>query len=98
MKQIRKLLALVLACMTLVLALPPTALAANRGEPAGYVSQVNSTFTMPKPGQALPTTATNYVADAIVTATREPSGNVAVDQTYTCKVRLVLGDGDGNPS
>lgn len=97
MKQIRKLLALVLACMTLVLALPPTALAANRGEPAGYVSQVNSTFTMPKPGQALPTTATNYVADTIVTATREPSGNVAVDQTYTCKVRLVLGDGDGYP-
>ena len=77
MKQIRKLLALVLACMTLVLALPPTALAANRGEPAGYVSQVNSTFTMPKPGQALPTTATNYVADTIVTATREPSGNRA---------------------
>ena len=97
MKQIRKLLALVLACMTLVLALPPTALAANRGEPAGYVSQVNSTFTMPKPGQALPTTATNYVADAIVTATREPSGNVAVDQTDTCKLRLVLGDGDGYP-
>ena len=97
MKQIRKLLALVLACLTLVLALPSTALAANRGEPAGYVSQVNSTFTMPKPGQALPTTATNYVADTIVTATWEPSGNVAVDQTYTCKVRLVLGDGDGYP-
>ena len=37
MKQIRKLLALVLACLTLVLALPSTALAANRGEPAGYV-------------------------------------------------------------
>ena len=97
MKQIRKLLALVLACLTLVLALPSTALAANRGEPAGYVSQVNSVFTMPKPGQALPTTATNYVADTIVTATWEPSGNVAVDQTYTCKVRLVLGDGDGYP-
>ena len=97
MKQIRKLLALVLACLTLVLALPSTALAANRGEPAGYVSQVNSAFTMPKPGQALPTTATNYVADTIVTATWEPSGNVAVDQTYTCKVRLVLGDGDGYP-
>ena len=97
MKQIRKLLALVLACLTLVLALPSTALAANRGEPAGYVSQVNSTFTMPKPGQALPTTATNYVADTIVTAAWEPSGNVAVDQTYTCKVRLVLGDGDGYP-
>ena len=97
MKQIRKLLALVLACLTLVLALPSTALAANRGEPAGYVSQVNSTFTMPKPGQALPTTATNYVADTIVTASWEPSGNVAVDQTYTCKVRLVLGDGDGYP-
>ena len=47
MKQIRKLLALVLACLTLVLALPSAALAANRGEPAGYVSQVNSTFTMP---------------------------------------------------
>ena len=97
MKQIQKLLALVLACLTLVLALPSTALAANRAEPAGYVSQVNSTFTMPKPGQALPTTATNYVADTIVTATWEPSGNVAVDQTYTCKVRLVLGDGDGYP-
>ena len=97
MKQIRKLLALVLACLTLVLALPSTALAANRGEPAGYVSQVNSAFTMPKPGQALPTTATNYVADTIVTATWEPSGSVAVDQTYTCKVRLVLGDGDGYP-
>ena len=97
MKQIRKLLALVLACLTLVLALPSTALAANRGEPAGYVSQVNSAFTMPKPGQALPTTATNYVADTIVTAAWEPSGNVAVDQTYTCKVRLVLGDGDGYP-
>ena len=97
MKQIRKLLALVLACLALVLALPSTALAANRGEPAGYVSQVNSAFTMPKPGQALPTTATNYVADTIVTATWEPSGNVAVDQTYTCKVRLVLGDGDGYP-
>ena len=97
MKQIRKLLALVLACLTLVLALPSTALAANRGEPAGYVSQVNSAFTMPKPGQALPTTATNYMADTIVTATWEPSGNVAVDQTYTCKVRLVLGDGDGYP-
>ena len=97
MKQIRKLLALVLSCMTLVLALPSTALAANRGEPAGYVSQVNSAFTMPKPGQALPTTATNYVADTIVTAAWEPSGNVAVDQTYTCKVRLVLGDGDGYP-
>ena len=97
MKQIRKLLALVLACLTLVLTLPSTALAANRGEPAGYVSQVNSTFTMPKPGQALPTTATNYVADTIVTAAWEPSGNVAVDQTYTCKVRLVLGDGDGYP-
>lgn len=97
MKQIRKLLALVLACLTLVLALPSTALAANRGEPAGYVSQVNSAFTMPKPGQALPTTATNYVADTIVTASWEPSGNVAVDQTYTCKVRLVLGDGDGYP-
>ena len=97
MKQIRKLLALVLACLTLVLTLPSTALAANRGEPAGYVSQVNSVFTMPKPGQALPTTATNYVADTIVTATWEPSGNVAVDQTYTCKVRLVLGDGDGYP-
>ena len=97
MKQIRKLLALVLACMTLVLTLPSTALAANRGEPAGYVSQVNSAFTMPKPGQALPTTATNYVADTIVTASWEPSGNVAVDQTYTCKVRLVLGDGDGYP-
>ena len=97
MKQIRKLLALVLACLTLVLALPSTALAANRGEPAGYVSQVNSTFIMPKPGQALPTTATNYVADTIVTASWEPSGNVAVDQTYTCKVRLVLGDGDGYP-
>ena len=97
MKQIRKLLALVLACLTLVLALPSTALAANRGEPAGYVSQVNSAFTMLKPGQALPTTATNYVADTIVTATWEPSGNVAVDQTYTCKVRLVLGDGDGYP-
>ena len=97
MKQIRKLLALVLACLTLVLVLPSTALAANRGEPAGYVSQVNSAFTMPKPGQALPTTATNYVADTIVTATWEPSGNVAVDQTYTCKVRLVLGDGDGYP-
>ena len=97
MKHIRKLLALVLACLTLVLALPSTALAANRGEPAGYVSQVNSAFTMPKPGQALPTTATNYVADTIVTATWEPSGNVAVDQTYTCKVRLVLGDGDGYP-
>lgn len=97
MKQIRKLLALVLACLTLVLALPSTALAANRGEPAGYVSQVNSVFTMPKPGQALPTTATNYVADTIVTATWEPSGSVAVDQTYTCKVRLVLGDGDGYP-
>ena len=97
MKQIRKLLALVLACLTLVLALPSTALAANRGEPAGYVSQVNSVFTMPRPGQALPTTATNYVADTIVTATWEPSGNVAVDQTYTCKVRLVLGDGDGYP-
>ena len=95
MKQIRKLLALVLACLTLVLALPSAALAANRGEPAGYVSQVNSVFTMPKPGQALPTTATNYVADTIVTATWEPSGNVTVDQTYTCKVRLVLGDGDG---
>ena len=91
MKQMRKLLALVLAWLTLVLALPSTALAANRGEPAGYVSQVNSAFTMPKPGQALPTTATNYVADTIVTATWEPSGNVAVDQTYTCKVRLVLG-------
>ena len=97
MKQIRKLLALVLACLTLVLALPSTALASNRGEPAGYVSQVNSTFTMPKPGQALPTTATNYVADTIVTAAWEPSGSVAVDQTYTCKVRLVLGDGDGYP-
>lgn len=97
MKQIRKLLALVLACLTLVLALPSTALAANRGEPAGYVSQVNSAFTMPKPGQALPTTVTNYVADTIVTATWEPSGSVAVDQTYTCKVRLVLGDGDGYP-
>ena len=97
MKQIRKLLALVLACLTLVLTLPSTALAANRGEPAGYVSQVNSAFTMPKPGQALPTTATNYVADTIVTASWEPSGNVAVDQTYTCKVRLVLGDGDGYP-
>ena len=97
MKQIRKLLALVLACLTLVLALPSTALAANRGEPAGYVSQVNSAFTMPKPGQALPTAATNYVADTIVTAAWEPSGNVAVDQTYTCKVRLVLGDGDGYP-
>ena len=97
MKQIRKLLALVLACLTLMLALPSAALAANRGEPAGYVSQVNSTFTMPKPGQALPTTATNYVADTIVTASWEPSGNVAVDQTYTCKVRLVLGDGDGYP-
>ena len=97
MKQIRKLLALVLACLALVLALPSTALAANRGEPAGYVSQVNSAFTMPKPGQALPTTATNYVADTIVTAAWEPSGNVAVDQTYTCKVRLVLGDGDGYP-
>ena len=97
MKQIRKLLALVLACLTLVLALPSTALAANRGESAGYVSQVNSVFTMPRPGQALPTTATNYVADTIVTATWEPSGNVAVDQTYTCKVRLVLGDGDGYP-
>lgn len=97
MKQIRKLLALVLACMTLVLALPSTALAANRGEPAGYVSQVNSAFTMPKPGQALPTAATNQVADTIVTATWEPSGSVAVDQTYTCKVRLVLGDGDGYP-
>ena len=97
MKQIRKLLALVLACLTLVLTLPSTALAANRGEPAGYVSQVNSVFTMPKPGQALPTAATNYVADTIVTATWEPSGNVAVDQTYTCKVRLVLGDGDGYP-
>ena len=97
MKQIRKLLALVLACLTLVLALPSAALAANRGEPAGYVSQVNSAFTMPKPGQALPTTATNYVADTIVTAAWEPSGNVAVDQTYTCKVRLVLGDGDGYP-
>ena len=97
MKQIRKLLALVLACLTLVLALPSAALAANRGEPAGYVSQVNSVFTMPKPGQALPTTATNYVADTIVTATWEPSGSVAVDQTYTCKVRLVLGDGDGYP-
>ena len=97
MKQIRKLLALVLACLTLVLALPSTALAANRGEPAGYVSQVNSAFTMPKPGQALPTTATNHVADTIVTAAWEPSGNVAVDQTYTCKVRLVLGDGDGYP-
>ena len=97
MKQIRKLLALVLACLTLVLALPSTALAANRGEPAGYVSQVNSVFTMPKPGQALPITATNYVADTIVTATWEPSGSVAVDQTYTCKVRLVLGDGDGYP-
>ena len=97
MKQIRKLLALVLACLTLVLALPSTALAANRGEPAGYVSQVNSAFTMPKPGQALPTAATNQVADTIVTATWEPSGNVAVDQTYTCKVRLVLGDGDGYP-
>ena len=47
MKQIRKLLALVLACLTLVLALPSTALAANRCEPAGYVSQVNSAFTMP---------------------------------------------------
>lgn len=97
MKHIRKLLALVLACLTLVLALPSAALAANRGEPAGYVSQVNSAFTMPKPGQALPTAATNYVADTIVTATWEPSGNVAVDQTYTCKVRLVLGDGDGYP-
>ena len=97
MKQIRKLLALVLACLTLVLTLPSTALAANRGEPAGYVSQVNSVFTMPKPGQALPTAATNYVADTIVTATWEPSGNVTVDQTYTCKVRLVLGDGDGYP-
>ena len=97
MKQIRKLLALVLACLTLVLTLPSTALAANRGEPAGYVSQVNSAFTMPKPGQALPTTATNHVADTIVTAAWEPSGNVAVDQTYTCKVRLVLGDGDGYP-
>ena len=97
MQQIRKLLALVLACLTLVLALPSTALAANRGEPAGYVSQVNSVFTMPKPGQALPTTATNYVADTIVTAAWEPSGSVAVDQTYTCKVRLVLGDGDGYP-
>ena len=90
MKQIRKLLALVLV-------LPSTALAANRGEPSGYVSQVNSAFTMPKPGQTLPTTATNYVADTIVTAAWEPSGNVAVDQTYTCKVRLVLGDGDGYP-
>ena len=35
MKQIRKLLALVLACLPLVLALPSTALAANRGDPAG---------------------------------------------------------------
>lgn len=97
MKQIRKLLALVLACLTLVLALPSTALAANRGEPAGYVSQVNSVFTMPKPGQALPTAATNRVADTIVTAAWEPSGNVAVDQTYTCAVRLGLGNGSGHP-
>ena len=64
MKQIRKLLALVLACLTLVLALPSTALAANRGEPAGTR----------KLTAAEPATATALMPPSMATPPSMPSG------------------------
>ena len=69
----------------------------DNGDPAGFVSQVNSVFMVPQLGGTMPTTAVNYSPDTIVTATWSPSDPVEVDKTYNFNMRLVLGNGTGYP-
>ena len=98
MKRIRKYLAGLLCAVCLLAAFPSGAYAAsNNGEPAGFVSQVNSVFMVPQLGGTMPTTAVNYVPNTIVTAEWSPSGPIEVDKEYNFKLRLVLGDGTGYP-
>lgn len=98
MKRIRKYLAGLLCAACLLAAFPSGAYAAsNNGEPAGFVSQVNSVFMVPQLGGTMPTTAVNYVPNTIVTAEWSPSGPIEVDKEYNFKLRLVLGDGTGYP-
>ena len=97
MKRIRKYLAGLLCAACLLAAFPSGAYAASYGEPAGFVSQVNSVLNIPAPGGTMPTAAVNYVPNTIVTAEWEPSGTVKVDTPYKFTLTLVLGDGDGDP-
>ena len=97
MKRIRKYLAGLLCAACLLVAVPSGAYAVNNGEPAGFVSQVNSVFMVPQLGGTMPTTAVNYVPNTIVTAEWSPSGPIEVDKEYNFKLRLVLGDGTGYP-
>ena len=97
MKAIRKYIACALACLSLFMVLPQFAFAANRREPAGYISEVNSVFNIPAPGRPLPTSAVNYIDNTVVTAAWSPGGNVAVDRAYDYTIKLDLGDGSGYP-
>ena len=98
MKRIRKYLAGLLCTICLLAVFPSGAYAAsNNGEPAGFVSQVNSVFMVPQLGGTMPTTAVNYVPNTIVAAEWSPSGPIEVDKEYNFKLRLVLGDGTGYP-
>ena len=72
MKRIRKYLAGLLCAVCLLAAFPSGAYAVNNGEPAGFVSQVNSVFMVPQLGGTMPTTAVNYVPNTIVTAEWRP--------------------------
>lgn len=96
MRRIRKYLAGLLCAVCLLAAFPSGAYAVNNGEPAGFVSQVNSVFMVPQLGGTMPTTAIN-APNTIVTAEWSPSGPIEVDKEYNFKLRLVLGDGTGYP-
>ena len=97
MKRIRRYLAGLLCCFCLLAAFPSGAYASNSyGEPAGFVSQVNSVFMLPQPGGTMPTTAVN-APNTLVTAEWSPSGPMEVDKEYNFKLHLVLGSAINNP-